>query len=86
MTIFTKKYHFSIYAYSVASTSSAAYVIGGKPAMESISKFENNVWSIVGSLLHKRAVHASILYNGEIFIAGGEAPDCWNLDSMAEIQ
>ena len=54
--------------------------------MESISKFENNVWSIVGSLLHKRAVHASILYNGEIFITGGEAPEanCWGFDNWED--
>ena len=41
--------------------------------MNSISKFENNAWTTVGTLLHKRAVHASIVYNGEIFIAGGES-------------
>ena len=41
--------------------------------MHSISKFENNAWSIVGTLLHKREYHASIVYNEEIFIAGGES-------------
>ena len=41
--------------------------------MNSISKFENNAWSIVGTLLHKREYHASIVYNEEIFIAGGES-------------
>ena len=65
--------YFRIYAYSVASSSSAAYIIGGQPDRNSISKFENNAWSIVGTLLHKREYHASIVYNGEIFIAGGES-------------
>ena len=68
---FFHEIYFRIYAYSVASSSSAAYIIGGQPDMNSISKFENNAWSIVGTLLHKREYHASIVYNGEIFIAGG---------------
>ena len=42
--------------------------------MESISKFQNNNWSEVGTLKYSRAYHASIVYNGEIFIAGGKAP------------
>ena len=50
--------------------------------MNSISKFENKEWSFVGTLKHQRKYHVSIVYNGEIFIAGGESPDprCWLFD------
>ena len=65
-----KKY-FSIYAYGIASTATAVYIIGGYPDNRDISKYENHYWTTVGELTHQRKFHAAIAFKNEFFILGG---------------
>ena len=62
-----------IYEYSTASTSDAAYIIGGAPRyMETIARFKNYQWSNHGKLYRGRMVHGSISVGDNTFIIGGE--------------
>ena len=62
-----------IYEYSTASTSDAAYIIGGAPRyMETIARFKNYQWSNHGKLYRGRMVHGSISIGDTTFIIGGE--------------
>ena len=66
--------------YATASTSSAAYVIGGNNsdgnsymAVSTIAQYKNNQWLKIGDLNEKKYYHSAILYNGEYLIVGGSA-------------
>ena len=69
-----------ISAYSVASTSEAAFVIGGldgsgSSTVDVIAKFENDEWSLLGNLRNGRPAHGSITYGTETLIIGGWTSD-----------
>ena len=68
----------SISHYGVASTSTAAYFIGGwdgSSPLEMIMEFKNNTWKWHGDLLQSRAYHQTLTYNDEIVIFGGRSID-----------
>ena len=72
--------HFrEIYYYSVASTTEAAFVIGGMDRslsdLDVIAKFENNHWSLYGHLQKPRSSHGSITYGNQTFVIGGFTND-----------
>ena len=68
MTIFSR-----IWAYSAASTSEAAYIIGGAYDKDIIAEFRGNSWRQMGTLAKGRYSHGSITLNGETMIIGGAA-------------
>ena len=64
-----------IWNYSTASTSEAAYVIGGRYTGDIIAEFRDNSWRQMGTLAKGRYAHGSITLNGETMVIGGEARD-----------
>ena len=67
-----------IAGYSVASTSEAAFVIGGydgSSAVDVIAKFQNDEWSLYGNLRKRRHFHGSITSGTETFVIGGWTDD-----------
>ena len=60
-----------IYAYSTASTSEAAYIIGGRSTEGVIAEFKNYSWRRMGKLVNGRSHHASITLNDETMVVGG---------------
>ena len=72
--------HFrEIYYYSVASTTEAAFVIGGMDRslsdLDVIAKFENNYWSLYGNLQKARYGHGSITSGTRTIVIGGRTDD-----------
>ena len=61
----------SIYAYSTASTSEAAYIIGGEYTREIIAEFKNDAWNQFGTLAKGRRRHGSISLGNEFMVIGG---------------
>ena len=58
--------------YSTASTSEAAYIIGGYYySPQIIAEFRNNSWRQMGTLAKGRDSHGSITLNGETMVIGG---------------
>ena len=66
MSIFSYIYH-----YSTASTSEAAYIIGGTDTKDIIAEFRNYSWRQMGTLAKGRHSHGSITLNGETMVIGG---------------
>ena len=72
-------YYFrEISSYSVASTTKAAFVIGGfdvsiggSSSLDVIAKFENNKWSRYGNLQNSRYNHESITSGTQTIVIGG---------------
>ena len=60
-----------IAGYSTASTSEAAYIIGGIQTDEIIAEFKNNSWRQMGTLAKRRHLHGSITLNDETMVIGG---------------
>ena len=63
----------SIYRYSTASTSEAAYIIGGDYTDDIVAEFKDNSWRQMGTLANGRWRHGSITLNSETMIIGGTA-------------
>ena len=64
--------------YSVASTTEAAFVIGGwggSSYLDVIAKFENNNWSLYGNLQKARYAHGSMTYGTRTIVIGGRTDD-----------
>ena len=64
--------------FSVASTSEAAFVIGGLDGssyLDVIAKFENYEWSLYGNLRKRRSTHGSITSGTDTLIIGGWTDD-----------
>ena len=59
--------------YSTASTSEAAYFIGGYHTKEDVAEFKNDAWRQLGTLTRGRYGHASILLADETIVIGGYA-------------
>ena len=57
--------------YSTASTSEAAYIIGGYFTKDIIAEFRDNSWRQIGTLAKGRFGHGSIKLNGETMVIGG---------------
>ena len=82
---------FRIYWYATASTSSAAYILGGyfenwvpkkggrfekvRNYYSTIAEYKNNKWSKFGDLQKKRYGHSAIFFNEETIIVGGIVED-----------
>ena len=64
-----------IFAYSTASTSDAAYIIGGHYTRNIIAQLKNDVWSQFGTLVKGRVWHESISFNNEFMVIGGGSSD-----------
>ena len=64
-----------IYAYSTASTSEAAYIIGGFYTRDIIAQFKNDAWSQFGTLAKGRAWHGSISLGNDFIVIGGYSSD-----------
>ena len=65
-----------IYAYSVAATKDAAFVIGGWDGLsyfDHIAKFNNTEWSLQGYLQKRRRLHGSISMNDQVIVIGGRS-------------
>ena len=60
-----------MYYYSTASTSNAAYFIGGSGTQDVIAEFKNDAWRQLGTLTKGRYGHASISLGDEIMVIGG---------------
>ena len=67
--------------YSVASTTDAAFVIGGyggydgSSRLDVIAQFKENAWSLYGNLQKRRDLHGSITSGDETMIIGGYTTD-----------
>ena len=61
--------------YSTASTSEAAYIIGGYWTRNIIAEFRDNSWRQTGTLVKGRDSHGSITLIGETMVIGG-----WSFD------
>ena len=61
--------------YSTASTSNAAYFIGGAYTKEVIAEFKNDSWRQLGTLTKGRERHASISLGTETMVIGGSSSD-----------
>ena len=59
--------------YSTASTSEAAYIIGGDYTEDIIAEFRGNSWRQMGTLAKGRWSHGSITLNVETMVIGGYA-------------
>ena len=60
--------------YSTASTSEAAYIIGGHPlTAQIIAEFKNDSWRQIGTLAKGRHSHGSITLNDETMVIGGSS-------------
>ena len=64
-----------MYKYSTASTSNAAYFIGGHYTKEVIAEFKNDSWQQLGTLTKGRDRHASISLGDETMVVGGFTSD-----------
>ena len=64
-----------IRGYSTASTSEAAYIIGGSNTRDIIAQFKNDVWSQFGTLSKGRFGHGSISLGNEFMVIGGWSSD-----------
>ena len=64
-----------MYAYSTASTSNAAYFIGGQYTKEVIAEFKNDSWRQLGTLTKGRSSHGSISFGTETMVIGGYPSD-----------
>ena len=65
----------NVFGYSTASTSEAAYIIGGDRTRDVIAEFKNDAWRNLGSLVKPRDSQGSISLNGETMIIGGYSGD-----------
>jgi len=69
----------TIYHYSTASTSEAAYIIGGLNhgfyTSNIIAQFKNDAWSQFGTLAKGRYMHGSISLGNEFMVIGGRSSD-----------
>ena len=61
----------SIRGYSTASTSEAAYIIGGVYTKYIIAEFKNDSWRQIGTLAKGRAYHGTIQLGDEVMVIGG---------------
>ena len=61
--------------YSTASTSEAAYIIGGQYTREIIAEYKNDAWRQLGTLTKGRNLHGSISLGDETMIVGGYSGD-----------
>ena len=57
--------------YSTASTSEAAYIIGGVNTENIIAEFKNDSWRRMGTLAKGRRGHGTIHIGDEIMVIGG---------------
>ena len=64
-----------IYSYSTASTSEAAYIIGGANTRNIIAEFKNGSWGQLGTLAKGRAAHGTIQLGDEVMVIGGYTYD-----------
>ena len=64
-----------MYFYSTASTSNAAYFIGGQYTKEVIAEFKNDSWRQLGTLTKGRYYHGSISLGNEMMVIGGSSSD-----------
>ena len=64
-----------IQEYSTASTSEAAYIIGGPFTSDIIAEFKNGNWRQFGTLSKGRSVHGSIQMGNEYMVIGGSSSD-----------
>ena len=60
-----------MYYYTTASTSEAAYIIGGAYVESTIAEFKNFAWRKLPPMLHPRTIHAAITIGDETMIIGG---------------
>ena len=61
--------------YSTASTSEAAYFIGGYNTEEVIAEFKNDAWRQLGTLTKGRSRHGSITLGDQTMVIGGYSYD-----------
>ena len=64
-----------MHGYSTASTSEAAYIIGGRYTMNIIAEFKDGSWRQMGTLKKGRYFHGSIKLGNDVMIIGGAASD-----------
>ena len=64
-----------INGYSTASTSEAAYIIGGYYTKDIIAQFKDDSWRQMGTLAKGRGWHGSIELGNDIMIIGGHSSD-----------
>ena len=64
-----------MYYYSTASTSEAAYFIGGYHTREDVAEFKNDAWRQLGTLTKGRYNHGSISLGTEMMVIGGVSSD-----------
>ena len=69
-----------IAAYSTASTSQAAYIIGGLHTPDIIAEFKHDSWRQVGTLARGRSWHGSIGLGDDIMVIGGWSGTLWSSD------
>ena len=62
--------------YSTASTSEAAYIIGGWYSENRIAEFKNDSWRLIRKLARGRDHHGTIQLGDEVMVIGG-----WTKDS-----
>ena len=71
-----------MYFYSTASTSNAAYFIGGYDSKDVIAEFKNGAWRQLATLKRGRWQHGSISLDGETMVIGGQLSypetEIWN--------
>ena len=65
----------SLSHYSTASTSEAAYIIGGQYTKEVIAELKNDTWRQLGTLTKGRYAHGSISLEDETMVIGGYSSD-----------
>ena len=71
----------SIESYSTASTSEAAYIIGGWFTHDLIAEFKNGEWQLFGKLMNGRGFHGSIALGNEFMVIGGYSSDGRSVNS-----
>ena len=65
----------SIWAYSTASTSEAAYIIGGYYTGDIIAEFKHDSWRQIGTLTKGRGYHGAIAIGNHFMVIGGYSDD-----------
>ena len=60
-----------VFGYSTASTSEAAYIIGGWHHRNIIAEFKHDSWRQLGTLFQGRTWHGSIVFGNAIMVIGG---------------
>ena len=65
----------SIWAYSTASTSEAAYIIGGRYTENIIAEYKDGSWRQMGTLAKGRGWHGSITLENAVMVIGGYSDD-----------